>query len=152
MAEPTLKQKTAKGLFWGGLSSGVQQILNLVFGLVLARILDAEDYGMVGMLAIFSAIASTIQESGFTAALTNQKEIRKEDYNAVFWFSALTGVVFYILLFFCAPLIARFYERPELVGLSRVVFLGFLLGGLGIASNAYLFKQLMAKEPICSNS
>ena len=45
MAEPTLKQKTAKGLFWGGLSSGVQQILNLVFGLVLARILDAEDYG-----------------------------------------------------------------------------------------------------------
>ena len=146
MAEPTLKQKTAKGLFWGGLSSGVQQILNLVFGLVLARILDAEDYGMVGMLAIFSAIASTIQESGFTAALTNQKEIRKEDYNAVFWFSALTGVVFYILLFFCAPLIARFYERPELVGLSRVVFLGFLFGGLGIASNAYLFKQLMAKE------
>lgn len=146
MAEPTLKQKTAKGLFWGGLSSGVQQILNLVFGLVLARILNAEDYGMVGMLAIFSAIAGTIQESGFTAALTNQKEIRKEDYNAVFWFSALTGITFYIMLFFCAPLIARFYERPELVGLSRVVFLGFLLGGLGIASNAYLFKQLMAKE------
>ena len=146
MAEPTLKQKTAKGLFWGGLSSGVQQILNLVFGLVLARILDAEDYGMVGMLAIFSAIASTIQESGFTAALTNQKEIRKEDYNAVFWFSTLSGIAFYIILFLCAPLIARFYERPELVGLSRIVFLGFLFGGLGIASNAYLFKQLMAKE------
>ena len=146
MAEPTLKQKTAKGLFWGGLSSGVQQILNLVFGLVLARILDAEDYGMVGMLAIFSAIAGTIQESGFTAALTNQKEIRKEDYNAVFWFSALTGVVFYLILFFCAPLIAQFYGRPELIGLSRIVFLGFLFGGLGIASNAYLFKQLMAKE------
>ena len=146
MSEPTLKEKTAKGLFWGGLSNGIQQILNLVFGLVLARILNAEDYGMVGMLAIFSAIAGTIQESGFTAALTNQKEIRKEDYNAVFWFSALTGITFYIMLFFCAPLIARFYERPELVGLSRVVFLGFLLGGLGIASNAYLFKQLMAKE------
>ena len=69
MAEQTLKEKTAKGLFWGGLSNGVQQVLNLVFGLMLARILDASDYGMVGMLAIFSAIASTIQESGFTAAL-----------------------------------------------------------------------------------
>lgn len=146
MPEQTLKQKTAKGLFWGGLSNGVQQILNLVFGLVLARILSAEDYGMVGMLAIFSAIAGTIQESGFTAALTNQKEIRKEDYNAVFWFSALTGITFYIMLFFCAPLIARFYERPELVGLSRIVFLGFLFGGLGIASNAYLFKTLRTKE------
>lgn len=146
MAEQTLKEKTAKGLFWGGLSNGVQQVLNLVFGLVLARILNASDYGMVGMLAIFSAIASTIQESGFTAALTNQKEIRHEDYNAVFWFSTLTGVLFYLILFFCAPLIAKFYDKPELIGLSRVVFLGFLFGGFGIASNAYLFKTLMVKE------
>ena len=57
MAEQSLKEKTAKGLFWGGVSNGVQQVLNLLFGLVLARILNAEDYGMVGMLAIFSAIA-----------------------------------------------------------------------------------------------
>ncbi|WP_455643217.1 lipopolysaccharide biosynthesis protein [Parabacteroides sp.] len=146
MAEQTLKEKTAKGLFWGGLSNGVQQVLNLVFGLILARILNASDYGMVGMLAIFSAIASTIQESGFTAALTNQKEIRHEDYNAVFWFSTLTGVLFYLILFFCAPLIAKFYGKPELIDLSRVVFFAFLLGGLGIASNAYLFKNLMVKE------
>ena len=146
MAEQTLKEKTAKGLFWGGLSNGVQQVLNLVFGLMLARILDASDYGMVGMLAIFSAIASTIQESGFTAALTNQKEIRHEDYNAVFWFSTLTGVLFYLILFFCAPLIAQFYDKPELIGLSRIVFLSFLFGGFGIASNAYMFKMLMVKE------
>lgn len=146
MAEQTLKEKTAKGLFWGGLSNGVQQMLNLLFGLILARILNASDYGMVGMLAIFSAIASTIQESGFTAALTNQKEIRHEDYNAVFWFSSLTGILFYLILFFCAPLIANFYDKPELISLSRVVFLGFLFGGFGIASNAYLFKTLMVKE------
>lgn len=146
MAEQTLKEKTAKGLFWGGLSNGVQQILNLVFGLVLARLLDATDYGMVGMLAIFSAIASTIQESGFTVALTNQKEIRHEDYNAVFWFSMLSGIIFYVILFLCAPLIATFYNKPELVGLSRVVFLGFLFGGVGIAPNAYLFKTLKVKE------
>lgn len=146
MAEQTLKEKTAKGLFWGGLSNGVQQVLNALFGLILARVLNASDYGMVGMLAIFSAIASTIQESGFTVALTNQKEIKDEDYNAVFWFSTLTGVLFYLILFFCAPLIANFYDKPELISLSRVVFLGFLFGGFGIASNAYLFKTLMVKE------
>lgn len=146
MAEQTLKEKTAKGLFWGGLSNGVQQLLNLLFGLVLARILNANDYGMVGMLAIFSAIASTIQESGFTAALTNQKEIKDEDYNAVFWFSTLTGIILYFILFFCAPFIAKFYDKPVLIGLSRIVFLGFLFGGIGIASNAYLFKTLMVKE------
>lgn len=146
MPEQTLKEKTAKGLFWGGISNGLQQLLNIAFGLVLARLLDASDYGMVGMLAIFTAIASTIQESGFTSALTNRKEICHEDYNAVFWFSILTGLLFYVVLFFCAPLIAKFYDKPELIDLSRIVFLGFLFGGFGIASNAYLFKTMMVKE------
>lgn len=146
MPGQTLKEKTAKGLFWGGISNGLQQILGLVFGIVLARILSPEDYGMVGMLAIFTGIAGTIQESGFTAALVNKPEIKHEDYNAVFWFSLLIGVVLYVILFFCAPLIAWFYEKPELTNLSRLVFLGFLFGGIGIAHNAILFKKLMVKE------
>ena len=56
MTEQSLKDKTAKGLFWGGLSNGMQQLLNLIFGIALARILDAEDYGMIGMLSIFSLL------------------------------------------------------------------------------------------------
>src|SRR5574344_65707 len=87
MAEENLKDKTAKGLLWGGLSNGVQQLLNLLFGIFLARILNSEDYGMVGMLSIFSLIAGSLQESGFTAALANKREITHKDYNAVFWFS-----------------------------------------------------------------
>ena len=75
MAEQSLKEKTAKGLFWGGLSNGVQQLLNLFFGIFLSRILNAEDYGMVGMLSIFSLIAGSLQESGFTAALANKRNI-----------------------------------------------------------------------------
>ena len=79
----SLKEKTAKGLFWGGFSNGIQQLLNLLFGIFLARLLTPSDYGMVGMLAIFSLIASSIQESGFTAALVNKKEVTHNDYNAV---------------------------------------------------------------------
>ena len=90
MGESSLKEKTAKGLFWGGFSNGAQQLLNLGFGIVLARLLDASDYGMIGMLAIFSAIAGTLQESGFTVALANKQKVSHEDYNAVFWFSTLT--------------------------------------------------------------
>lgn len=74
MAEQSLKDKTAKGLLWGGISNGVQQLLNLVFGIFLARILTPADYGMVGMLAIFTAIAGTLQDSGFTTALANKKK------------------------------------------------------------------------------
>jgi O-antigen/teichoic acid export membrane protein len=144
--EPTLKEKTAKGLFWGGISNIVQQIIGAVFGIAIARILSPGDYGLVGMLAIFAAVANTIMDSGFTVALANKKEIRHEDYNAVFWFSILAGASLYILLFFAAPLIARFYDRPELVNLSRVLFLSFLIGSVGIAHYALLYKKLMVKE------
>ncbi len=144
--EASLKEKTARGLFWGGFSNGIQQLLNLFFGIFLARILNADDYGTVGMLAIFSAIATTIQDSGFTAALTNKKEIKHEDYNAVFWFSTLAGITMYAVLFFCAPLIADFFNNQRLIPLSRFLFLGFLIASTGIAHNALLFKNLQVKE------
>lgn len=146
MAEQTLKEKTAKGLFWGGLSTFVQQFIGMVFGIIIARILSPDDYGLVAMLTIFNVIANTIMDSGFTTALVNKKEIRHEDYNSVFWFSAFCGVAIYVVLFFAAPLIARFYNQPILLNLSRVLFLSFMISSLGIAHNAILFKKLKVKQ------
>lgn len=146
MTESTLKEKTAKGLFWGGLSNGVQQVLGLIFGIYLARILNADNYGLVGMLAIFTGIASTIINSGFTVALTNKRDVTHKDYNAVFWFTVFIGFLCYVILFFCGPLIAHFYERPELTWLSRVVFLSFFISGMSSVSHTVLFKQLKVKQ------
>lgn len=146
MKPETLKEKTARGLFWGGISNGVQQLLNMAFGICLARLLSPGDYGMVGMLTIFSLIASTIQESGFTSALANKKEITHADYNAVFWFSVLCGLLLYVLLFFSAPFIAVYYRQPELTALARYSFLGFFISSLGIAHNACLFRNLKVKQ------
>ncbi len=142
----SLKEKTARGLFWGGISNSLYQLLGLFFGIFLARLLTPDDYGMIGMLTIFSAVANSIQESGFTQALTNRKDTGQDDYNAVFWFSLCTGGVLYLLLFFCAPLIANFYHTPALVPLARFLFLGFLISSAGTAHNAILFKNLMVKE------
>lgn len=144
--DETLKEKTAKGLFWGGISNGLQQLLNLFFGIFLARLLTQEDYGMVGVLSIFSLIAATLQESGFISALANQKEIKHQDYNAVFWFSSLAGLSMYLLLFICAPLIAHFFQIPELTPLARYSFLGFLISSTGVAHSAYLFRTLKVKQ------
>lgn len=146
MAEQSLKEKTAKGLFWGGVSNGVQQVLALLFGIFLSRILSPGDYGMVGMLAIFTGIANSLQESGFSAALTNKQDITHEDYNSVFWFNIVVGIVIYVILFFAAPLIADFFEQPDLLWVSRIVFLSLLFGCFGTAQAAYLFKNLMVKE------
>lgn len=146
MPEQSLKEKTAKGLFWGGLSNGAQQLLNLFFGIFLARILSRADYGMVGMLSIFSLIASSLQESGFTAALANRREVLHKDYNAVFWFSSLMGLGLYLLLSLCAPLIAEFYHTPALTPLARYSFLGFFISSLGTAQSAYMFRNLMVRQ------
>lgn len=142
----SLKEKTAKGLLWGGISNGMQQLLNLFFGIFLARLLTPDDYGMVGMLSIFSLIAGSIQESGFISALINKKDIKHEDYNAVFWFSISTSLCIYTLLFFCAPLIARFFNQPELTALARYSFIGFVISSTGTAHSAYLYKNLMVKQ------
>lgn len=144
--EQSLKQKTAKGLFWGGLSSSVQQLLGLLFGVVLGRLLDPADYGMIGMLAIFPAIASALQESGFVAALANREKVSDKDYNAVFWFSISFSAVLYILLYSSAPLIAKFYDTPELTSLARFSFLNFFIASFGIAPRALLFRNLKVKE------
>jgi len=146
----TLKEKTAKGLFWGGLSNGTMQLLNLIFGIFLARILDVSDYGMVGMITIFTLIANSLQESGFTAAIANKSTITHKDYNAVFWFSILMGLFLYLVLYFCAPLIAAFYNTPMLTSFARYSFLGFFISSLGTAHHAYLFRNLKVKQKALS--
>ena len=144
--EPTLKEKTAKGLFWGGISTFMQQFIGAVFGIVIARILSPDDYGLIAMLAIFTALANTIMDSGFSIALINRETIVHKDYNAVFWFNIFAGIGIYIILFFLAPLIAQFYNQPVLTNLSRIVFLSFVFAGAGIAHNAFLLKKIMAKQ------
>ena len=146
-----LKEKTAKGLFWGGLSNGVQQLLNLVFGIFLARLLSQSDYGMVGMLTVFSALAGSLQEGGFISALNRKKDATQRDFNAVFWTNVSVGFLLYVVLFFSAPLIARFYGIPELVLLARFIFIGLFISSLGIVPGAIMYKNMMVKElAVCS--
>jgi len=149
--EKSLKERTAKGLLWGGFSNGLMQLIGAVFGLVLMNKLDPDDYGKVAALNIFAALASALQESGFISALCNRKEPTHEEYNAVFWFNILISITLYLILWFCAPLIADFYHEPDLVILSRVIFLGFLFSGIGTAQRAYLFGHLMVRETSICN-
>ena len=145
MAE-TLKEKTAKGLLWGGLNSTVQQLLGIVFGIILARQLNQSDFGMIAMISIFSLIGNDLQNSGFKTALANLREPTDRDYNSVFWFNILMGGSIYVVLFLCAPLIARFYHVPELTALARYAFLGIVFASFGTAQSAWLFKNLRAKQ------
>lgn len=146
MSEVSLKTKTARGLFWGGMNNGLQQFIGAVVGLVLLSRLTPGDYGIVGMLAIFTAIAVTMQEGGFKAALVNRGEFKSEDHNSVFWFTIAVSVILYVILFFLAGTIARFYHHPELVKVARLLFLSFLFVSLSISSDAVLLRKLLIKQ------
>lgn len=151
MNEKTLKERTANGLLWGALNNFTIQLLSALIGVVLGRILNPGEYGIVGMLAIFTAIAGTLSESGFTAALTNLKQPTHREYNAVFWFSTLCSLLLYVVLWFFAPLIAAFLHQPELVKLSRLVFASFVIASIGTAHSAYMFRNMMNREKAIMN-
>jgi len=141
-----LKEKTARGLAWGAFNNGTMQVLNLVIGIIILRRLSPDDQGLIGMLAIFSAIAGNLQSSGFSTALINEKHPTSEQYNSVFWFNTLMSGTIYVLLFLAAPLIAWFFHQPRLTDLSRFLFLAFFISSFGISTNAYMVKNMMNRE------
>ncbi|MFR5757702.1 MAG: oligosaccharide flippase family protein [Bacteroides cellulosilyticus] len=146
MTEASLKEKTAKGLFWGGIGNGAMQLLNLVFGIFLARLLSTTDYGMVAVLTIFSAMAGIFSESGFILALVNKKEVKHEEYNSVFWFNISIGASLYLILFFVLLSSPISTHTPELTRLARFQFLSFFIGSFGTAPTAYFFRNLMGER------
>lgn len=141
-----LKAKTAKGIAWGAVNNGTVQVLNLVFGIVLARRLSESDYGILALLTIFTTLAGCIQAAGFSQALANMRPLTRRDYSAVFWFNIMAGFSLYILLFFAAPLIASFFHLPVLVEVSRLTFLCIPVSSLGIVPNAKLWIELRNRE------
>ena len=131
---------------WGGLNSGIQQLVGLAFGIILGRLLSPSDYGMMAMISIFSLVATALQDSGFRTALTNIEHPKDEDYNSVFWFNIIMASSLYLILFFAAPLIGEYYHTPRVVPLCRYAFLSIVIASFGTAQSAYLFKHLRAKQ------
>ena len=141
-----LKERTAKTLKWNTIDRVATQVLYGISGIVLAIILSKEDFGLVGVLGVFQAFAILFVDSGFGAALLQKKDPDEDDYSTVFWFNLGVSVAVYLLLFACAPLIARFFDAPELTALSRVMFLTFVLTGLGIVQTNRMMKRMDVKQ------
>ena len=146
MAEKSLKGKAVSGFIWSLADKAGQQGMAFVVGIVLARLLSVEDYGLVAVLAIFTAVANILQESGFSAALIQAKEVSQKDYAAVFYFNILISTTIYVIYFFCSPWIAFFYEKEILTDLSRFIFLSFLFNAWGIVQHVQLMKSMNFKQ------
>ncbi len=146
MEDNNLKHKAANATVWNIIERFGQQFIFLITGIILARILDVGDYALIGMLGIFITISTIITDSGFTVALIREKEVDDIDYSSVFVFNIFISSIVYILLFLSAPLIADFYNQPDLILLSRVMFLAIPINAFGLVQNAVLSRHVHFKK------
>lgn len=142
MAEQGLKEKTVKGVGWSAADNILSYAVSFVVSIVLARLLSPDDYGLIGLIGIFTAISVTITTAGFGNALIRKKSPSEEDYNTVFIFNLVMSIVLYIVIFLCAPAISRFFGREELVALTRVSSLSIIIGALALTQRVKLTKRI----------
>lgn len=129
MTEESLKDKAISGAMWRIVEMFVTQVVAFIIGVILARLLAPEDYGIVGMLAIFFAVAGCFNDCGFGTALVQNKDRTEEDYSTAFIFNIASSILIYIILFIAAPYIALFYNMPILTEVARVSALSFVISG-----------------------
>lgn len=148
-----LKTQTARTIKWNAIDRVASQVLYALTGIVLARLLSVADFGLVGAVLIFQAFASLLVDSGFSSALIQRKQPTQTDYSTVFWFNLAVACLIYIILYFCAPVIAQLFQNDmRLVSLSRVMFVSFILNGLTIVQVNRLMKKMDVKMVAVSNS
>ena len=138
----SLKNKTVKGTIWSSLERFSVQGIQFVVMIIMARILTPEDYGLVGMLAIFIAVSQSIIDSGFSQALIRKQDRSEIDNSTVFYFNIGVGIGLYLILFFSAPLIASFYSEPQLIPITRVIGLSLIFNSLAVVQRALLTVNL----------
>lgn len=142
----SLKQKTIGALLWNLLDRIGQQVLLFIVGILVANILSVEDYALIGMLAIFNALATIILDSGFSSALIRKQDATEQDYNSVFYLNIAISLCLYFLLFMAAPYIAHFFGQPKLTSLARILFLALPFNSLSLIQTTLLNKQVRFKE------
>lgn len=140
-----------KALIWKLLERFGVQGIQFVLQIILARLLDPEHYGVLSLMIIFTTLANVFIQNGFNTALIQNKDVTEEDYSSVFWVSSSIAAVLYVVLFFAAPVIATFYEMPDLVVPFRVLCLMLFPGALNSIQLAKVSREMDFKKVFYSN-
>lgn len=141
----SLKQQTITGISWSILDNAYTQIVTFSVGITLARLLEPREFGLIGMITVFIAIAQSFVDSGFSQALIRKNDCTNKDYSTVFYFNIFVSVLFYIILFFSADLISSFFNEKALINIIKVLGLGVILNGFGIVQVTQLTKEIDIK-------
>lgn len=150
---PSLKLKTARTLKWNLIDRVASQVLYAVTGIVLARELSQEAFGLVGAILVFQAFASLMVDSGFAYGLLQRKSPTREDYSTVLWFNIGISLLLYVILWFSAPGIAYLFGANEkLIPLSRVMFISLIINGASIVQTNRFMKRMDVRPVAIANT
>ncbi len=130
MSFENLKTQAIRGTFWSSIERFSTQIVQFVLTIIMARLLTPNDYGLIGMLAIFISLSQVFIDGGFSTALVQRQDRTNEDFSTVFYINLSMSIFLYLILFFCAPLIAYFYKQPLLVPITRIYSLNLIINSL----------------------
>ena len=136
-----IKQETISGVKWGFLSKYSNSIITFVTGIILSRLLSPGDYGVFEMITIFFAISDLLIDSGFSEALIRKKDLTQEDASTVFYFNIGVALFCYLVLFLTSPLIASFFNQPQLSSIVKVSGLSLIFGAFGAVQRAITRKR-----------
>jgi O-antigen/teichoic acid export membrane protein len=146
-----LRQRTLSGLFWNLVERVGLRVIQFLPTILLARLLTPEQFGLVGMLALFIALAQAFLDSGFGAALIRKQDATYTDECSIFYFNIVVGGLAVLVLYFAAPLIAAFYNQPLLIPLARWLSLDILLKSFSLIQTTLLSRALDFKTQIKAN-
>ena len=133
-----IKQKTQRGLLWNMLERIGVYAIQFSVTIYIARILDPHDFGLIAMLALFTQLSTIFIDSGFSRALIQKKDRTETDFSTIFFFNLAISILIYLILFFSAPIIAGYYEEPQLIPISRILFINFIISAINIVPMAKL--------------
>lgn len=146
MSDNSIKSKTFHGFLWRFAERCGAQGVGFVVSILLARLLSPNDYGTVALVNVFITILGVFINSGMGSALIQKKNADDLDFSTVFYFNMFMCITLYIVMFFCSPLIAKFYNKPELTTLTRVLSLTFLISGVKGIQCSYVSKNMLFKR------
>ncbi len=137
-----IKEKAIKGVSWSFIDNIANSGITFLVGIILARILSPAEFGLIGMITIFIAVSNSIVDSGFSSALIRKVKTKDIDYNTVFYFNLCLGIGLYLILFFSAPAISRFFKEPILISIMRVMGIILIINAFGIVQRTLLVKEV----------
>lgn len=138
----SLRKSATAGMVWTFTEHFGNQLIGFIISVILARILLPEEFGLIGMIAVFIGIGNALLNGGLNKSLIRGKDIEHDDYSTVFFFNFFSSILIYCLIFFLAPFIAEFYDREILVNIIRVYCLGFIISGTSSVQSTMFTKSM----------